>query len=107
MSLSSAAPAKKEEYPKFILKAESKLLGGNISISIVDEHEDTVQLAVTIFDSTGTKHFDSFSILTSAYNFKFWITEGILISELESMYLELLKLDHQKNKEEGESFHVH
>lgn len=87
MTLSSAAPPKKENYPKFLLKGESKLLGGNMTIAIVDEHEGNVQLAITIFDPTGVKHFDSFGVMTSEENIKLKVREGILISLLEQVYL--------------------
>lgn len=108
MSLSSASPAKPEEYPKFLLKAESKLLGGNMTVAIADEQEGNLFLIVTIFDNTGTKHFDSFMVGVSEQIFKVAVQDGSLISKLEKMYLDIQVFKKSEsplfNKEGGASY---
>lgn len=76
-------------YPQFILKSHSKILGGNVCISLVGIFDGLATLAITIFDSTGEKCFDSFSLETHESTLTKSIASCDLVQVVEKIYISM------------------
>lgn len=94
-------------YPKFLLKINSEVMGGNVCISLIAMHTGMAVLAVTVFDITGEKCLDSFELALLETEFHKAIETASLVETVEKLYL-YLQVDRKSALDpESVAAHVH